>query len=63
MKVLTKEEFIELNKERLQPIYDQLEQAHAVDGEKQIEDILEHEYTMYLNQMKEIQHLVVQDDD
>lgn len=55
MKVLTKEEFIEMNKERLQPIYDQLESKHAVDGEKQVDEILEHEYDMYLEQIREIQ--------
>ena len=62
MKVLTKEEFFELNKERLQPLYDQLESTHAVDAEKQIDDILEHEYAMYMNQVREVQDLVVQDD-
>lgn len=64
MRVLTKEEFFELNKERLEPLYQQLEIQHEVDGEKEVDEILEHEYKMYLAQVKEIQRNleVVQDD-
>lgn len=62
MRVLTKEEFFELNKERLEPLYKELEIQHDIDGEKNVDEILEHEYKMYLNQVKEIQKLIVQDD-